>query len=85
MICMAIFNIPTGGIADIFGHKASVVIGLFFQSLSFLLFFLYPTYIGFLVGMFASAIGIAFQTGATSSLIYELLHKDQQVLIRKMV
>jgi MFS family permease len=76
MICMAIFNIPTGGIADIFGHKASVAIGLFFQGLSFLVFFLFPTYIGFLVGMFASAVGIAFQTGATTSLIYEILHKE---------
>jgi MFS family permease len=76
MICMAIFNIPTGGIADMFGHKKSVVIGLFLQAVSFLLFFLYPTYIGFLVGMFFSALGIAFQTGATSSLIYELLHKE---------
>jgi MFS family permease len=76
MICLAIFNIPTGGIADIFGHKASVAIGLFFQAIAFLLFFLYPNYVGFLLGMFADAVGIAFQTGATSSLIYEILHKE---------
>ena len=76
MICMAIFNIPTGGIADMFGHKISVVIGLFFQAISFLLFFLYPNYYGFLVGMFFSGIGLAFQAGATASLIYELLHKE---------
>lgn len=76
MICMAIFNIPTGGIADMFGHKASVAIGLFFQAIAFLLFFLYPNYTGFLFGMLADAIGLAFQTGATSSLIYELLHKE---------
>ncbi|MCL5970246.1 MAG: MFS transporter [Patescibacteria group bacterium] len=76
MVCMAIFNVPTGGIADIFGHKASVAIGLFFQAIAFLLFYLYPNYIGFLLGMFADALGLAFQTGATSSLIYELLHKE---------
>jgi len=76
MVCMAIFNIPTGGIADIFGHKASVAIGLFLEGISFLLFFLYPNFIGFLTGMFASAVGNAFQIGATSSLIYELLHKE---------
>jgi len=76
MICLAIFDIPTGGIADMFGHKASVAIGLLLQGLSFLLFFLYPTYFGFFLGMFAAALGLAFQSGATSSLIYELLHKE---------
>ncbi len=59
-----------------FGHKASVAVGLLFQGLSFLLFFLYPTYFGFLTGMFLSALGLAFQSGATSSLVYELLHKE---------
>jgi len=76
MICLAIFNIPTGGIADIFGHKTSVAIGLFFQATSFLLFFLYPNYYGFLLGMLSNGIGLAFQAGALSSLIYELLHKE---------
>jgi MFS family permease len=76
MIALAIFDIPTGGIADMFGHKASVVIGLAFQGVSFLLFFLAPTYPGFLLGMLSAAIGLAFQSGATSSLIYELLYKD---------
>lgn len=76
MICLAIFDIPTGGIADMFGHKASVAVGLLFQGLSFLLFFLYPNYSGFLLGMLAAALGLAFQSGATSSLTYELLHKE---------
>lgn len=76
MICLAIFDIPTGGLADMFGHKASVVTGLFFQAFSFLLFFLYPSYFGFLFGMIASAIGLAFQSGAISSLMYDLLHKE---------
>jgi len=76
MICMAIFNIPTGVIADIFGHKASDAIGLFLQALAFLFFFLYPTYFGFFLAMFTDALGIAFQTGALSSLSYELLRKE---------
>lgn len=76
LICLAIFDIPTGGIADVFGHKASVGFGLFLQAISFLLFFLYPNYNGFLLGMLADALGLAFQSGATSSLIYELLHKE---------
>ena len=76
MIVMAVFNIPTGAIADMFGHKLSVFIGLIFQALSFLLFFAYPNYFGFLFGFIASGIGLAFQTGAISSLIYEILRKE---------
>lgn len=76
LIVMSIFNIPTGAIADMFGHKLCVFIGLIFQALSFLLFFAYPNYNGFLLGFLASGIGLAFQTGAISSLIYEILRKE---------
>ena len=76
MITMSVFNIPTGVIADMFGHKLSIFIGLLFQALSFLLLFAYPSYNGFLLGFLASGIGLAFQTGATSSLVYEILRKE---------
>ncbi|KKP79631.1 MAG: major facilitator superfamily [Candidatus Levybacteria bacterium GW2011_GWB1_35_5] len=76
MITMAIFNIPTGAIADIFGHKLSVFLGLVLQSISFFLFFAYPNYFGILLGFLASGLGLAFQSGAISSLIYEILRKE---------
>lgn len=76
MTTMAIFNIPTGAIADIFGHKLAVLIGLVLQSLSFFLFFAYPNYFGILLGFLASGLGLAFQSGALSSLIYEILRKE---------
>jgi MFS family permease len=76
MIVMSVFNIPTGAIADIYGHKISVFVGLIFQALSFLLFFASPNFIGFLIGFILSGIGLAFQTGAISSLIYEILKKE---------
>lgn len=76
MIILAVFDIPTGGLADMFGHKTSVAIGLLFQAISFLFFFFYPSLIGFFIGMFFDAVGLAFQSGATSSLIYDLLQKE---------
>ncbi|MEK7570971.1 MAG: MFS transporter [Patescibacteria group bacterium] len=76
MLALALLEIPTGGVADTFGHKTSVTVGLFFQSVSFLLFFLFPSYWGILSGMLMSALGLALQSGATSSLIYELLKKE---------
>lgn len=76
MIALAILDIPTGGIADMFGHKTSVCIGFFMQALCFLIYFSFPTYIGFLIGTLCNALGLALQSGATSSLIYELLRKQ---------
>jgi len=39
MVSLALLDIPTGGLADLFGHKSSVAVGLFIQAISFLLFF----------------------------------------------
>jgi len=76
MISLAILEIPTGGFADTYGHKTSIALGLLFQALAFVLFFLYPNYLGFLVGMISSALGLAFQSGAISSLVYEILQEE---------
>lgn len=75
MISMSIFNIPTGAFADIVGHKASVVIGLFFHALNGLIFYFYPTFTGMMIGMLSAGLGLALQTGAWSSLTYEVLIK----------
>lgn len=76
MIGLAILDIPTGGLADMYGHKLSVAVGMFLQGISFLLFFSMPTYEGFMLGMLASAGGLAFISGALSSLVYDLLQKE---------
>jgi len=75
MVSMALFQIPTGGFADSFGHKESVVIGLIIHSLSFLIFALFPHFLGFVIGMLLAALGLAFQTGAYSSLMLNILGK----------
>lgn len=76
MLVMAIFNIPTGVIADIFGHKLSVFIGLILQALGYLFFIINPNYFGILLGFISNGLGLAFQSGAISSLIYEILKKE---------
>ena len=79
MISMSIFNIPTGAFADVAGHKTSVIIGLFFQALNGLLFYFFPTFTGMLIGMLSAGLGLALQTGAWSSLTYEILEKEGKV------
>lgn len=78
MISLAILDIPTGGLSDMYGHKTSVAVGLFFHSLGSLSFFLFPYWSGFQVGMILSALGLALESGAWSSLIYEILQKNKQ-------
>lgn len=79
MISMSVFNIPTGAFADVVGHKASVVMGLFFHSLHGIIFYLFPTYPGMVIGMLSAGLGLALQTGAWSSLTYEILEKEGKV------
>ena len=79
MIAMSVFNIPTGAFADIVGHKVSVVMGLFFHALNGLIFYIYPTYNGMMIGMLSAGLGLALQTGAWSSLTYEVLEKEGKI------
>lgn len=74
-ICMAVFDIPTGAIADTFGHKTSVFIGLLIQSLASLVLALGNNFYFFVVAMVASGVGFAFQSGAYNSLIHDILNR----------
>lgn len=71
----AIFEVPTGGFADTFGHKKSYALGLIIESFYYLIFFLFPSFWGILVGMIVAALGVSFQSGANDSLTYEILNK----------
>ncbi len=74
-IANMILEIPTGGFADLYGHKASFALGLIIESFYYLIFVLFPTYNGFVVGMIVAALGLCFQSGANDSLTYEIMNK----------
>lgn len=76
MITLALLEIPTGGVADTFGHKKSVYVGLFIEALFFAILFFSTNFYGFLLGMIVAAFGSSLQSGANSSLLYELLHQQ---------
>ena len=75
MITLALMEIPTGAFSDTLGHKTSIALGCFIFSISFLLFLFWPTFTGFMIGMFFAATGLAFQSGAISSLVHDILRK----------
>jgi MFS family permease len=74
-LATAIFEVPTGGFADTFGHKKSYALGLIIESLYYLIFFLFPSFWGIFLGMIVAALGVSFQSGANDSLTYEILNK----------
>lgn len=75
MISLALLEIPTGAFADTLGHKSSVALGALLLSISFLILAIGSSFITFALAMITSAAGLAFQSGATSSLVYDILRK----------
>ena len=73
-----IFEIPTGAVADVFGRKLSVLVGLFIAGLAFfsLLFFdnFYYLIIIFAILGFAGT----FESGARESWVVDLIKKEKK-------
>jgi len=85
MISLALLEIPTGAISDLFGHKTSIFWGIIIESLYFLIFALSRNFFFFAIGMLVAALGIALQSGAISSLIYEILKKNKYKLLSNLL
>lgn len=76
ILTLAIFDIPTGAIADTLGHKVSVFLGTFIWSISYLILFFAKGFPLFLLSMIIGGLGVAFVSGALTSLIYDILNKQ---------
>ena len=73
LTAILLFEIPTGSFADIYGKKASILIGSFFTlaGLGFLAFG--SDFTAFTVGFILIGIGRAFRSGAENALLYDWL------------
>ncbi len=72
-ISVAIFEVPTGALADKIGHKKSVILGALIFALSLALYPLGNSFIYFTVMELGIAVGCAFISGADDSLFYDNL------------
>ena len=70
-ICIFLFEIPTGIIADKFGRKISLFLGTIFFGTSFLISGITLNIGIFIVGQIIGAIGLSLVSGADKALIYE--------------
>ena len=70
-VCVFIFEIPTGIIADKFGRKISLILGSLLFGFSFLILGFFKTIPLLIFSQIIGAVGISLISGADSSLIYE--------------
>ena len=73
MLCMFIFEIPTGGIADYIGRKNTLQIGLLIQAIGFGVYVSMPNFYIYMLGEAIVALGFSLTSGAEEAFIYDTL------------
>jgi MFS family permease len=73
MLASFLFEIPTGVIADFFGRKISVIVGLFIYAFSFFLYFISNNFWQFLLAEIIGAIAFTCISGALEALVVDSL------------
>jgi MFS family permease len=77
-----IFEIPTGAIADKYGRKFSVLLGLVLETICvFLIFFFKNYYMLLIIFFFFGAVG-TLHSGAGESWIYDLIVKKNKKILK---
>ncbi|MCF7871832.1 hypothetical protein K9L97_02250 [Candidatus Woesearchaeota archaeon] len=66
-------EIPSGYVADLFGHKKTIILGKIFMLTSSLLFVLGNSLIYFILGSSFIALGFAFSSGTYSAFLHNTL------------
>ncbi|MFA5644587.1 MAG: MFS transporter [Patescibacteria group bacterium] len=74
MSTIFLFEVPTGVIADFFGRKRSVVIGLWFHALGFLIYFFSDFFWQFLIAEIICAFALTCVSGALEALVVDSLN-----------
>lgn len=72
-VTIALIEIPSGYVADIFGRKNSMIIGTFFGFLGILIYALSFGFEGFLLAALCLGVGQSFISGSDTALMYDSL------------
>lgn len=73
MVWIFILEVPTGAVADYFGRKYSIILGLVLFGVGNFIYGSVPNFWIFLLGEFILAAGLALQSGADEALLYDSL------------
>ena len=72
-VCINIFEIPSGAVADIYGRRRSMIFSFLAYIASFLVFAWWTSFAALFLAMFAFALGDSFRTGTHKAMIFEWL------------
>jgi MFS family permease len=78
VLSMALFEIPTGYFADVYGRKTSIVWGAILELLAIGLFAFASSFILFLIVEILMGLSLALYSGSISSLVYESLKEQNR-------
>jgi len=85
MFWILVLEIPTGTVADFWGRKISILLGLTVGAVGVLVYSSYPSFYVFLLGEFLWALSSALISGADDSLVYDSLKENGQESMSKKV
>jgi MFS family permease len=72
-LSVAVFEIPSGYIADIFGRKQTIVFSTIFSFIGYLVFSFYGGFYAFAIAQVLVGIGGSLMSGSDSAIIYDTL------------
>ncbi|MCK5804850.1 MAG: MFS transporter [Lentisphaeria bacterium] len=75
-VCVNVFEIPTGAIADVLGRRKSMVVSFSGYILSFAVFATSLSLGALFVAMLLFAVGEAFRTGTHKAMIFDWLERE---------
>lgn len=70
---VALFEVPSGYIADLFGRKKTIVISTIFAFIGYLVFSFYGGFYAFAIASILVGIGGSLMSGSDSALLYDTL------------
>lgn len=76
MISIFLFEIPTGVVADIFGRKISILIGIVIVAVSLFVYFFSYSLSGFIIAEVIMALGSSFGSGALDAWVKDTLSQN---------
>ncbi|HNT30717.1 MAG TPA: MFS transporter, partial [bacterium] len=77
-ICLFLLEIPTGAVADRFGRKVSLLLGVCTLGIAVCIYGSIPSFAVFMLGEFLFATAMALMSGADEALLYDSLVGEGQ-------
>jgi MFS family permease len=77
-IVIAVLEVPSGYVADVWGRKSALILGTLFGVFGFAMYSFSYTLVGFIIAELLLGVGESFVSGADSALLYDTLEVDNK-------